>query len=294
MKTDPTRNILFDDHIQSYSPFFDHQWAQDLAKVAEPAKKLGELLFDLMIGLKGISRAQSLPQIAVDVTNKFYEGYQLGKLQYSDFVKFMSHVAERLDQKIVFTGVQKSDLKKAILDLADEFKVKTDVPPVQFARQELWDAMVKVIPDDPDLIAKNELRVGIRAFLPICYSGLFFAYEDFVVSCVHACHTGSEKKPRVMTDDFKNLFKHWFGDQLANDCWFTNQRIIEAKTVRNALAHAGGNETSDLKELRPKHRIFVIEERLQILPVDVVELYELVKPKITSLVQRAATLSPFL
>ena len=293
MQPDQFRNVMFDDQIESYSPFYDHQWAQELNKLAEPAKKLGELLFDLMLSLKGISRAQSLPQIAVDSTNKFWSGYQLGRLQDSDIVKIVNYVAERLDQKLVFAGVEKSELKKAIVDLAVEVLEKTNVPPVEFARQVLWDAMVKMIPDDPDASAKNELRVGIRSFLPICYSGLFFAYEDFVASCVHVCHAGSGKKPRVTTDEFKTEFKKWFGDNLADDCWFTNQRIIAARTIRNALAHAGGKETPDLKALRPKHGIAVIDERLQILPLDVVQLYELIKPKITSLVQCAATLSAF-
>ena len=66
MQTDKTRNLLLDDRIESYSPFFDHQWARELNGLTESAKKLDDLVFDLMLTMKGISRAAALPQFAVD------------------------------------------------------------------------------------------------------------------------------------------------------------------------------------------------------------------------------------
>lgn len=145
---DQKRNLLLDDRIESYSSFFDHQWARELNALAETAKTLDDFVMDLMLTIKGISRAASLPQIAVDCAQSYAKGHQLESLEDSLLLKVVNHIAERIDRKILLSGVQNSELKKAMLDLADEFSNKTKGLSVEFPRQEFWDEMVKVRPDD--------------------------------------------------------------------------------------------------------------------------------------------------
>ena len=174
-----------------------------------------------------------------------------------------------------------------MLDLAEEFFNKVKGISVEFPRQELWDGMVKVIPGENDT-PKNEFRIALWSCQRICYSGLFFAYEDFLVRCVH---TQSGKNTRSSHhEEFKQLCRDHLGDRLTDSCWL-DSRIVTAKRVRHSLAHAGGRETDDLK--KQKHGVSVVDGMLQILPADVQELFTLLKPRIKSLAEWAAPLPAF-
>ena len=240
-----------------------------------------------MLTLKGISRAAAIPQFAVDGAKLYSEGHQLESLENSLILKVITHIAERIGHKIVFSGVQISELQKTMFDLADEAVAKTRGLSVEFPRQRFWNEMVKVLPDEPLNSPKNELRIGIWAIQRNCYSGLFFANEDFLVRCVH---TQSGKNTWASSREFNGLCRDSLGDKLAEACWL-DSRIVNAKRIRHSLAHVGGRETNELNGTN--HGIDVVDGRLQILPIDVLDLFNLVKPRIKSLVEWAIPLSAF-
>ena len=86
----------------------------------------------------------------------------------------MSHLAARIDQTNVLTGQQMQDVKKTLLDIAEDVHRTAENKEIPFPRQERWDGFVKVVegeePDDP----KNEFRLGLWASQRICYCSLFF------------------------------------------------------------------------------------------------------------------------
>ncbi len=53
------------------------------------------------------------------------QGHQLESLDNSLLLKVIAHIAERIGHRIVFSGVQNSELQKIMLDLADEAVAKT-------------------------------------------------------------------------------------------------------------------------------------------------------------------------
>ncbi len=280
MLHDDVRNLKLDDRLESYRSFFDHPWAREIADISASAKILDSFVFDLMMSLKGLSRTFAIPSLAVDIAKHYSDGYHSYKLDGSLTMQLVNHIAERIDQRIVLASVESAELRKVMFDMAKEISSKAKGESVEFPKNELWDAMVKVEPSDDINSPKNELRIALWSTIRVCYSGVFFAYEDFVVRCVH---TSSGSRVRIsQQDEFKKTCRQFLGDTIADSCWL-DQGIITAKMIRHALAHVGGRETGDLK--KRNHVLEVIDGVLQILPVDVHGLFRHIMPRIKELVE---------
>lgn len=285
--TEPfTRNALFDDRIAAYRRFYDHQWARDLHELSDPSPKLNEILFDLCGTLKGLSNARYIPVLAVDVAKAYVEGFGLTRLDNSQILNVMKHVASAIESRLVLTLSQKAEVKEVIVDLIHEAQEKLAGKKVEFPRDELWNSMVQVCEAGSLDSPKSELWLAIPAAERTWYSALFFAYEDFLVRCI-SCDRGESIR---VGQGFAKLCIESFGLTLANKCW--NESVIAiAREVRNALVHAGGRETSNLGKM--SHNIKVIDGYLQILPQDVDAVYEAIKPRVASVVEWALTRPAF-
>ena len=90
--------------------------------------------------------------------------------------------------------------------------------------------------------------------------------------------------------DFNQKCRNSFGEGRFENIWF-DPRVVAAKAVRHALVHAGGRETDELKKYR--HGLLVVNSELQILPNDVDSLFHVLKPRVSEIVEWAATQDEF-
>ena len=280
------KTFRIDDRIDSYKPFFDHGWAREMGAISKGREKLEALIYDLALTFKGSSTVASIPQLSVDIAGRYAEGMELHRLDESLTLKIVNHLAARVEQRMVLNSSEKGELTKVMLHIAEELNDRASGKSIEFPRQELWDAFVKTEKgkesDDP----KNEFRLAIWAAQRNTYSVLFFAYEDFLTSCLEIA-TGIEHRTGR---GFGKKCEKTLGKQLTVECWDNNE-IETARLVRNALVHAGGRETSDLKQ--KKHGVELCEGVLQIMPTDIGNLFDLLKDRSRKLAHWAATMPEF-
>lgn len=270
--SDPLQRKLFlDDRLESYDSFFDHQWAKDFSALASTAAKLQEPAFDFLMSCKGISRTAALPNLSVALTESYAQGHDHHKLSVSESMRLIDHIVARIEQQVVLNSNQKTEVVAAMAELAEEFRRKLDAVNVEFPKQDLWDSCVKVVDGESPHSPKNEMRLALWASQRVCYSALYFAYEDLLTRCL-SIH--QRREVRAIGTSFQRVCRDALSPKLQQQCVFGRQ-INTAKLVRHALVHAGGRETAELKN--SKHLITVVDGQLQILPQDVKELYSCLK-----------------
>lgn len=101
------------------------------------------------------------------------------------------------------------------------------------------------------------------------YSGLYFAYEDYIRSGFTLL-TGKPTKDRFGA----KLLKEAFDEKTVMDCYECT-KILDARLIRHAIAHASGRMTRDIKASNVK-----VEENggmLVITAEHTTELYHLLK-----------------
>lgn len=282
------KRACIDDRLEAYRSFYDHDWSRNLHEQSKSACKLREMVLDLCITIKGIGRTAEIPSIAVTLTESYVTSFKLHQLSDSDSMRLINHLAARIEQEVVLKPADLMAVKTAMLKIADKARQDVAGMSMPFPKQELWDSMIKVLHNDPDHAAKNEFRVGIVACQRICFSGLYFAYEDFLVRCIA---TKLGRDIRATDRDFAASCDQALGKSLASQCR-GDSKISAAKKVRDALAHAGGRETQKLRDHK-NHGYLVADGIIQILPEDVSGLFQEIKPRITKLVEWAAPLSEF-
>lgn len=285
---DLVKHMQIDDRLDAYRPFFDHQWAQKLFAIVSESPELELLVFDLTLAFKGVSTTAAMPLLAVNMTESYAKGVNLHSLSNSDSLRLVNLIAGQLEAQVFFLAtLQKAQVANVMRKIALQFTKSVEGKSVPFPRQELWDSFVTVKKGEEKDNIKNEFRLSLWSSSRICYSSLFFAYEDFIVRCL-AIHKG---EPVRSTDKkFNKKCRESFGDLLTEKCWL-HQKIIDAKYIRHALAHAGGKETKDLKDRN--HDISVVEGKLQIVQGDVVALYNLLEDRVTAIAEWAAKEAAF-
>ncbi|MBR9804239.1 hypothetical protein GYB59_22215 [bacterium] len=277
MKSPVIKEIKVDDRMESYCRFYSGEWAFELSKKTAGASKLKVLFDDLWITLKGISNMFSIPQLSVDLTEMYFRGMERHIIRNSTVLELINHISARVEQRNVLSQGVLTALKKEMLDISSELKEKTKNLTLPFTRSELWDSIVKVETNEEHNSPRNEYRLAIWSTCRICFSSLFFAYEDFFCGCIEA-KTG--RRPRT-GKGFNELCVEVLGDTLAEDCW-CNDAIVNARLIRNSIVHAGGRVTSELENRM--HGMDVIDGEIQVLPTDVKCLYNLIENNVTSLV----------
>lgn len=105
-----------------------------------------------------------------------------------------------------------------------------------------------------------------------CYVAIYCAYEDYILNSIKAFL--SKEKLRVTDRDFNKKLTDVLGEKVAGKCW-NNNKLDLAKEIRNSLVHNGGRPTKSL--LRRQNLPEIIENNILITPVEVRELYSMIK-----------------
>ncbi|MFI4861870.1 MAG: hypothetical protein ACIAXF_14450 [Phycisphaerales bacterium JB063] len=241
---------------KAYETFFDHDWARRVGRRVQKTP-FDDMVFKLCFQWKGAANTSALPFILVDMCSSFSDGYING--QRPRPLILLDAIAGRLGDKMSLP--QDSDVRVKMLEGISEIDLeltqKLAMNPYSMDKEELWDG----------LVVNSELAMAILMSQRMCYSNLFFGYEDFVVRVVKLVSgIDGVRSGRNFDRHLEDTFgKHW-----KHDLW-QSEHIRVPRLVRHALVHAGGSETAELQKV--KHGFEVIGGRLQITVLDTRELF---------------------
>ena len=147
----------------------------------------------------------------------------------------------------------------------------------------------------------SELRLGVIGLCQICYGATFHAYEHFVTECIRWAKGDQTFKAY----NFAMIVKaaDVFGPDVGDFC-LTHEQVQLARAVRNALAHDGGRIAPDMfgkvspdvaRTLTEKlHEEFFVEDgEIRIVAANNLNLFEMLKLRVSRLVAKAITLPQF-
>lgn len=290
MNDEPIKDIVFDPRLTSYESFFDYEWAKRITDVASNANKLDRLVLDLTAAFKGISWTFSLPSLAVWITEGYWSGHaKVKRLPDAMVMQLISHIAARIEHEVVLSPTAKTEVKRAMVSLAEEFfHIAESQPPIEFDRDSLWEGIVGPEMNPEMDSAKTSYRLALWACPRVCFSALFFAYEDFILRSVNLKSHGVVSQ---VDQKFSKACVDNLGTKVGNHCW-TDPKIQTAKMIRHSLVHVGGRETPKLKKM--SHGIRVENEELQIMPEDVKKLFDVLMDRSLQITEWAAGEPEFL
>ena len=171
------------------------------------------------------------------------------------------------------SDAQANELRDIIERIRDEIEAKSEDAPFRFDRNSAWSQH----------FGHSEFRLSIIASQRLCYGGLYFAYESFIVECYKLL----SGKPHYQTGGkTKQDFTSVFGEIVCDRCW-SDDHVVDARLVRHALVHAGGRITNALKQRNLS--ITIIDSEIQITATDTADLFKLLKTRALQLAEITLT-----
>jgi hypothetical protein len=131
-----------------------------------------------------------------------------------------------------------------------------------------------------DLYLQNsEFQLSIVGLMNQTYSGIFFAYEHFVLSCYRI--VSRDQSTRTNRGDFSQKLASAIGEAVAEQCW-NGHEMRGRKLIRNAIAHNGGKFHTQLDPW--KSDLHVIDGVIQIAASENRQLYGSLASNVDALV----------
>ncbi|MBT6494529.1 MAG: hypothetical protein HOL01_08245 [Planctomycetaceae bacterium] len=267
------KNQMIDNRLESYRSFFDRDWAKEINALVD-GTQLDPLVFNLGIAWKGAANTHMMPWLLVDSIGGFADSFV--NAHEPPTARLISALVTKLDDEVhgKIRPMMRKELKAAIQRISNQVDDAFESQPYRFDRDEYWMFYLE----------QSEFQVSLIASQRLCYAGLFFGYEDFVVNCykiltsVKRYQTG-----RSTNGDFEKAF----GPEAAQFCW-SDDKIQIARLVRNDLVHNGARISPKLQEL--KHGLTVIDGELQILACDTSMLFHQLKKRALQLADSTLSL----
>jgi len=252
---------------ESYRTFFDHDWAKRVAKRVK-GTPYDDMVFKLCFQWKGAANTSAMPFILVEMCSAFSDGFMQSQKPHT--LMLLDLLASRIGDKMRLPedSEVRPKLLKGISELGNELSQELAMNPYSMDKDELWDG----------LTSNTELTMAILMSQRMCYSNLFFGYEDFLLRVVK--HVTGKAKLRTGYD-FESHLDEAFGGSWKHDLWQSDSLRVP-RLVRHALAHVGGSETKELQKV--KHGFEVIEGRLQITVLDTRALFTMLSATVEKLV----------
>lgn len=276
MPDDLDLSISFDNRLDSYASFFDHEWAARFLDAVEPSllKPAGFLLCRDWKGVALASRMSWLLVEAMDI-------YQRTIWQHKppDPKRMLKALVEHVTKDAGIRHMARQKIIEGVHSLDQQFEesLRNAAPPVD--RETMWHEYLQV----------KEMPWALWASQWLAYAAIYFSYENFLRATVGIAKQGPHyRTPRAV--DFHRDVAQVFGTALADSC-ISAEPITVARLARNCIAHNGGRESQQLK--RAGHRIRVENGYLQIYPEDLRGLYHELKDRVLAVADRARELAVF-
>ena len=269
--------------LEAYEGFFDCEWHTHFLETVRRSI-LREPGFDLVRNWEAISNARQLPWVmtrSVDIVSR----ESMEKFVPWDQKKIRI-MRERLVTKLEARGhtlrpTLRKDLTQALKELDEETGRMCDnvATRVLEERGTCWAGLTNI----------RAFHTSLWALERMCYGGLYYGYECFVMRCMSmACKDPNYQMPK--RKDFIKQLRDVFGDKTTDDCWLDSE-IDLARVTRNALVHNGGKVTSHVK--KRKHTFRIEDGEIQINAVHTTNLYQKLKDRVTQLAKVAVVLPEF-
>jgi len=278
MAREPAKQIVFDPRIESYQSFFDHAWAKTLSGLAD-GSKLDGLVVSLLANWKSAANTHTMPWLMIASLKGFAGGVLRSQVSASETA--VAHLVRQVPEMMrdSLTHTKRRKLAMVMAAIGGRMKTRRECYDAELDMQSLFDEFLHCT-------GKKELELSLWGSQRMVYGAIYHVYENFVSHCVGL----ARNEPNYRAPNGKSLFaaaKSLFGDSIATYC-LNDRAIINARLVRNALAHHGGKETPELKDA--PHGITVVDGEIQVMPNDNRSLFDALKGRVVKLVDAALTL----
>lgn len=265
--------------LDDYATFFDHGWSRKVLADTE-GTKLDRPTLDLCADWKSAANTLVLPWLLMQSPGNFYKGF--AKENPSIGLKLAQALKERLVHEMSqsLSNMRRKELAQNIDRICREILEISACTPPEVQPEQVWTAYLK----------NNEFILSLWSAPRLCYSAVYYAYENFLRRCVIATRNNSPAEYRPKTGRLSGDLDAILGGSLGTDC-LHDEDVETARLARNALAHNGGMVGAVFGN-RQRHPT-VSDGTVTPLASDVRDLYALLKDKVTKVVDRAKTLPVF-
>lgn len=272
--------IWVDQRVESYKQFFDYKWGGQINDLTESAPKLNRLTYKLAAAWKIASNTAMMPwlmnnslRIVVNRFNGSRDAQERMAVMCQKLTMYLMRVLP-LDgpQKLIVAD----ELGKAATRMRD-----TQIPPekLELSPEWVWD----------HFIGNKDFNMSLWGSQYQAFTAVYLPYDNFLGKVVRIA-SGKQGLKVGTCDKLEAAFAETFGADFAKQ-FVMDRPIHEARLVRHAIAHNGGEETDDLRTF--KHHYRCPRHQLQIYPEDVKQLFDLLKGKVKSLSERCVTMKEF-
>lgn len=241
---------------KAYTSFFDHDWAQRLGAIVA-GTPYEEIFYQLAFQWKGTANASRLPHSVVSACSSFADGYI-----NSDTPRPI-RLINALESRVTFNVLPPLTLQQTI-------KIATNIRSLDAEMNNSYKDAAPSLDEDElwhNLLGESEFGLALLMLQRMCYSSLFFGYENFLVKALK--QKSGRDSIRVGTN-FGGIIDQILGQGSSQKYW-TCKELEIPRLVRHALTHAGGDETVDLAKF--DHEFEVIGGRVQITILDTRRLF---------------------
>jgi hypothetical protein len=271
-----THGIRIDDRLESYTTFFDHAWARTIDDLGR-GTKLETPVFNLCISWKAAANTCVLPWLMCTSVSDFSIGFSRGDGLTA--FKLIDACAKRLPAEMPgLSNMRRKEMREAIAKLGKELRDTQAEFAAGVDAKQMWMAFLT----GP---GSQEFGLGIWGSQRLAYGAIYHAYENFIREAVGLALGDPDYralKVSVLIADCQRTF----GKPIADLC-LSDPDVDIARLVRNALAHNGGKETSQLQAVN--HGIMVDSGQLQVMAPHTRQLFDLLKGRAFKLAEKAVT-----
>jgi hypothetical protein len=199
---------------------------------------------------------------------RFVDGFTKTRKTFAD--DYVARVTTSLTSRVHFTKNKKVQVEEAMHNMKVNSQNELDRYNSEnhFSANGYWDS----------IISKFPFRVAVWGLQRLCFTGIYYAYEDYLK---HLCRIVSKDHGLWFgrADLAGDLIASHLGELVKLECW-TDDRIDTCRLIRNALAHSGGIETTELAKKNHGLAILDVERdgmptrrEIQIMPSDNRQLF---------------------
>jgi heme exporter protein D len=273
---DPVRNIFIDKRMGSYEGYVPDDWSAKTFGPVKSGSALDNILVDLLLAWRTTAYTAAMPATAIKVAQATLLGYAKHVAPDASVVAFGDNIIAKLSRTIpelVEDRKLRAKLIEGLVTMAADFR----------------DTRAKACPDIPiepiwqDFLNQDAFAMSVWSSQRVTYVAFYNAYEAFLVECAKLALGVSQL--RATDREFKEALRRAFCEDISVPCWMHHEMNI-CKLVRNALSHADGSETADLK--KQKHGIVILKSKLQIVPDDNHKLLRRLRAGVEAMVTVAA------
>ncbi len=275
------REFRMTDDLADYEIALTVGWAQKLVDFVPEDNRLKRVTDRLIADLRAVTFAATWPRFLPSAIVSFYDGYLNGKRDTTCVPDVVKQVNRRLigDLANQLDPDSLAKVQAALLNI----RINTheiDKTSIELPVQDVWQSFLENV----------LFRHGVWGTQRICFAAAFSAYDNFLLGATRAAfRQPTYKRPREEPKVVGHLAR-FLNEQLAADCW-TEHEIKVARFVRNAIAHTGGEEQSELREL--KHHFPVDNKEIQVLAIHNNWLLRLIEDRVWRVAEAVIHLPEF-